>query len=196
MNGLLVAVEGPKSVGKSTLIERLKDIGETTDWLFTKEPTDTFDLSNEERLVGIRLAELIANDRARHIRDVIKPALDAGRVVITDRYILSSFVFHCLDGVDASDIAALNDTFPHPDVLVLIQCSPIMLKNRRHDSTLTRLSNTIPVADELLGYLTYTPKCRPISGEIFVGYNDTMSDCHMIARRLIDTIQSKRRADA
>jgi dTMP kinase len=131
MNGLLVSIEGPKSVGKTTLVKQLKLALETTDWLFTKEPTEKFDLGIEERFVGIRLAELIAEDRALHLQDVIEPALRAGRVVVRDRYTLSSFVFHCLDGVAASDIAALNDRFPRPDVLVLLQCSPTSLKSRR-----------------------------------------------------------------
>jgi dTMP kinase len=39
MNGLLVAVEGPKFVGKTTLVNELKRRPETRHWVFTKEPT-------------------------------------------------------------------------------------------------------------------------------------------------------------
>lgn len=193
MSGLLVALEGPKSVGKTTLVQQLKRTPQSADWLFTKEPTDRFDLRHEQRLSGVQLAELIAEDRARHVADVIEPAVRAGRVVVSDRYILSSFVFQGLDGVDAEYVAALNVEFPRPDMLLLLQCSPTtLLERRRRIGSRTRLSTTIPIGDELLGYLAYAPRCRPNSGEILLGYNETMSDCRLVADRLTADIQAKR----
>ncbi len=126
MKGMLVAIEGPKSVGKTTLIDHLRARASTADWLFTKEPTDSFDLSNEQRCVGGELAARIADDRARHVTEVIEPAMQRGQVVVTDRYVLSSFVFHCLDGVDERTIADLNSQFPPVDLLYILQCAHLL----------------------------------------------------------------------
>lgn len=197
MTGLLVAVEGPKSVGKTTLITRLRGTPSGTgDWVFTKEPTDAFDLGNEQQHAGVELAALIAEDRAQHVATVIQPALDRGLVVVTDRYVLSSFVFHCLDEVSEQAVADLNAQFPHPDILLVLQCSPSALADRRAKREVqTRLSSTIPPAADTLGYVTYANHCRPVSGEIMLGYNETMEDCSAIAERLITTVRAKRNAD-
>jgi dTMP kinase len=192
--GTLVAIEGPKYVGKTTLVTHLQARGfETRHWLFTKEPTASFDLGNEEKHVGVDLATLIVDDRSSHVRDVIQPALDEGLVVVTDRYVLSSFVFHCLDGVCVETVVELNAQFPRPDVLLVLQCSPGSLGRRRGGRGVhTRLLSAISPEAETLGYLTYADLCRPVSGEIGLGYNETMKDCDVIARRLIAAVQAKR----
>jgi dTMP kinase len=192
VSGLLVAVEGPKFVGKTLLVSQLKTrMSHTADWVFTKEPTDAFDLDNEQRHVGVTLAALIAQDRAKHVAEVITPALQRGQVVITDRYVLSSFAFHCMDGAHIEDIAGLNANFPTPDLLVLLQCSPSALKDRREKSKQTRLSSAISPEDDLLAYLTHANRCRPTSGEIVIGYHETMEDCQHIAERLIMDVNMK-----
>lgn len=193
MTGLLVAVEGPKAVGKSTLIDQLRADDRTADWLFTKEPTDSFDLSNEQREVGVELATLIAADRARHVREVIEPALHRDRTVVTDRYVLSSYAFHCPDGVDELVVSDLNRHFPRPDTLLVLQCAPRTLTQRRSRmASPTRLSSAISVEEDLLGYLTHARECRPASGEVLIGYNESMKDCRLIATRLIAEISYRR----
>ena len=197
MTGLLVAIEGPKSVGKTTLITQLKAKStETRDWIFTKEPTDSFNLGNEQQHVGADLAALIAEDRAQHLTEVIEPALRRGLVVVTDRYVLSSFVFHCLDGVSSDIVVGRNDQFPRPDLLLVLQCSPNTLKERRAKRRQqTRLSSAISPEAEILGYVTYADQCRPVSGEIVFVYNEIMEDCHIIAERLIADVRAKRSID-
>ncbi|TDD75062.1 dTMP kinase [Actinomadura rubrisoli] len=108
--GQLIAVEGPKAAGKTTLMavlaDRLCDLPVSP--VLTKEPTPAFDLDSEERLRGVELAAAIAQDRRRHVTEVVGPALAAGRIVICDRYLLSSLVFHSLDGVPHDVIEELN----------------------------------------------------------------------------------------
>ncbi|MEU7525976.1 hypothetical protein AB0A74_09600 [Saccharothrix sp. NPDC042600] len=194
MTGLLVAIEGPKYVGKSTVIAQLRSrSADTHDWVFTKEPTDAFDLGNEQNYRGADLARLIADDRARHIRDVIEPALQRGQVVITDRYVLSSFVFHCLDGVPVEVVADLNERFRRPDLLIILQSSAAALATRRASrTTQTRLSEAISSEAEILGYITYASRCRPISGEVLFCYNEVVTDCDQIAGRIIAEVCTKR----
>ena len=100
--GLLIAVEGGDGAGKSTQIARL------TRWLdargrsyvVTREPGGTplgravRDLLLHGGAVSARAETLLfAADRAHHVETVIRPALDAGQDVITDRFMESSSAY-------------------------------------------------------------------------------------------------------
>jgi dTMP kinase len=197
MAGLLVAIEGPKSVGKTTLVNTLKGRPETRRWVFTKEPTGNFDLGYEQRYTGLELTKRIASDRAAHLAEVIMPALGGGQVVVTDRYVLSSFAFHCRDGVEPDVVADLNREFRPPDILMVLLCSPITLGRRRTEqSQSTRLSEVISPEQDLLGYLAFADRCRPVFGRVDVGYHESMMDSAIIADQIItDVTAAAGRAD-
>jgi dTMP kinase len=104
--GLFVSFEGIDGVGKTTQVERLRayleDAGRSV--VVTREPGGTplgtairhLLLSNaaDSAPVSPRAeAMLYAADRAQHAHDVIRPALEAGSVVITDRYVDSSIAY-------------------------------------------------------------------------------------------------------
>ena len=96
MPGTFITFEGMDGSGKSTQLRLLNNFLRANGWnaLITREPGGT--------PVGLRLraalldatgevdplTELLvfAADRAQHVRRVIRPALEAGRVVISDRY--------------------------------------------------------------------------------------------------------------
>lgn len=186
MAGVLVAIEGPKLVGKTTLMSELKGRPETRRWVFTKEPTGNFDLRNEQQYAGMELASRIANDRAVHLAQVVTPALRRGQVVVTDRYVLSSFAFHCYDGVEPDVVASLNQAFHQPDVLMILLCSPETLRRRRAvRGRVTRLSDAITAEQDLVGYLTFADRCRSSSGMVGIGYHESMMDCVAVADRII-----------
>ncbi|HET7306062.1 MAG TPA: dTMP kinase [Segeticoccus sp.] len=100
--GLFVAFEGGDGAGKSTqarlLAEWLEARGRTV--RLTREPGGT-DLGGRIRelvLHGGHVAPraealLFAADRAHHVASLIRPALDRGEVVITDRYLDSSVAY-------------------------------------------------------------------------------------------------------
>jgi dTMP kinase len=185
--GLLIAIEGPKLAGKTTLVHELKQrTNETSQWVFTKEPTERFDLGNEQRLAGTELAERIAEDRRYHVDHLIAPALRAGLVVVTDRYVLSSYVFHCLDRVEPAVVAGLNRPFPRPDLLIILLCSPVTLEQRRAQrGRQTRLEAAIKPEQEICGYLTYAAHVRPHSEKITLWYHESMKDSRLIADTII-----------
>jgi dTMP kinase len=102
--GVFISFEGGEGSGKSTqskmLKEYLESIGETV--LLTREPGGTdlgvklrgILLANETGHISPRAEALIyAADRAHHVYSMIRPALDAGSVVITDRYLDSSIAY-------------------------------------------------------------------------------------------------------
>ena len=107
MSGLFVSFEGVDGVGKTTQVERLHAYleaqGRTV--VVTREPGGTA-LGKAIRqllLHGVdggavdiaprAEALLFAADRAQHVAETIRPALERGEVVITDRYLDSSLAY-------------------------------------------------------------------------------------------------------
>ncbi|MBW3595392.1 MAG: dTMP kinase [Actinobacteria bacterium] len=103
-NGYFVAFEGGEGAGKSTqmsaFVRWLEAQGE--DVVTTREPGGTaigdrirtLLLDNAASEMGPRTEALLyAADRAQHVSEVIKPALDAGKVVISDRFVDSSLAY-------------------------------------------------------------------------------------------------------
>ena len=102
--GVFIAFEGGEGSGKSTqtvlLKEYLESIGEQV--LTTREPGGT-ELGKSLRTILLDPATgaisprsealLYAADRAHHVYLTIRPALEAGQVVITDRYLDSSIAY-------------------------------------------------------------------------------------------------------
>ncbi|MFM1974000.1 MAG: hypothetical protein RLZZ345_1084 [Actinomycetota bacterium] len=102
-SGLFISFEGIDGVGKSTqldlLVQFLNEQGRTV--CRTLEPGGT-DLGREIReLLLHRKGEvapraealLFAADRAHHVATVVRPALERGEVVVTDRYLDSSVAY-------------------------------------------------------------------------------------------------------
>jgi dTMP kinase len=137
--GMLIAFEGGEGSGKSTQTRRLAEwLGEggvavTT----THEPGATaFGLkvrsilldSGDGALTPRAEALLFAADRAHHVDTVIRPALDRGDVVITDRYVDSSLAYQgagralSLDDIRRLSRWATNGL--RPDLTVLLDLDP------------------------------------------------------------------------
>jgi dTMP kinase len=102
--GLFISFEGGEGAGKSTQTKLLKEWlekqGETV--VLTREPGGTtlgnqirqILLDNNTGVISPRAEALMyAADRAHHVFSVVRPALDRGDVVITDRYIDSSIAY-------------------------------------------------------------------------------------------------------
>jgi dTMP kinase len=102
--GLFISFEGGEGAGKSTQTKLLKEWlekqGESV--VLTREPGGTtlgnqirqILLDNNTGVISPRSEALMyAADRAHHVYSVIRPALDRGEVVITDRYIDSSIAY-------------------------------------------------------------------------------------------------------
>lgn len=103
--GLFITVEGPDGAGKSTLIQGLKERLEARtarEVILTREPGGS-PLAEviREVLLDNRYGEmdgrtealLMAASRRQHIVDTILPALKAGKIVLSDRYVDSSLAY-------------------------------------------------------------------------------------------------------
>lgn len=127
---MLIAFEGGEGTGKSTQAALL---AERLDAVFTREPGGTaigsrirglvLDPANQE-LADRAEALLMAADRAQHVAEVIRPALDAGRIVVTDRFAGSSLAYQSygrglpLDEVEQLSRWATDGVWP--DLVVLL----------------------------------------------------------------------------
>lgn len=132
--GLLIALEGPDGAGKTTqarlLADRLTRHGHQV--TVTREPGGTLSGTAIRGLVldpNVPLAPtaemlLFAADRAQHLVEVIHPALNAGQVVVTDRFVGSSLVYQGIGrglGVDVvTEASRLTGAFDLPTVTVVI----------------------------------------------------------------------------
>ena len=135
-NGYFVAVDGPNGVGKSTLINAIKEklvlLGYVT--VITKEPTNSqlgmFLREYAEEHSGIEVACLVAADRYKHLTSEVIPALEKGYLVITDRYILSSLILQQMDGVSNEYILDLNSQIIKPDLQLVVFAEEEILQRR------------------------------------------------------------------
>ncbi len=121
MAGIFISMEGPDGAGKTTQIELLKAYLEKKGYeiLITREPGGTkiseairsiiLDRSNLE-MDYMTEALLYASARAQLVAEVIKPAIFAGKAVISDRFVDSSAVYQGMArGLGVENIYKINE---------------------------------------------------------------------------------------
>jgi dTMP kinase len=134
--GLFVSVDGPSAAGKSTIVEHLAQLlvasGEEVH--VTQEPScgPIGNLCREltETTTGYALAALYAADRYHHLTAEIRPQTDAGRTVISDRYVPSGLVMQRFDGLDMPFLWQLNERADKPDLAVILSADAAVISQR------------------------------------------------------------------
>ena len=136
MKGFIV-FEGCEGVGKSTqlrfLQEYLKEIGR--DAVFTREPGGTplaekiRNLILTEEMSAETEAALFAAARCDHIDNLILPSLKAGKLVVCDRYIDSSFAYQAYArGLGEEFIGKMNEYALKtcmPEAVIFLDMDPL-----------------------------------------------------------------------
>jgi dTMP kinase len=133
--GLLIVFEGIDGSGKSTQCRMLAD-------LLNKKGIANISLAEPTRgKWGMKIRQLLAkgrngisaneelewfmNDRREDVKQNIKPALSAGKVVLMDRYYFSTAAYQGALGFDPQEIRANNEKFaPIPDRVLVFHNSP------------------------------------------------------------------------
>ncbi len=134
--GCLIVFEGIEGSGKSTAARNLEKYLATKEYkvLWTREPTiSKIGTLIESILTGsTQVAEesiplLFAADRADHTQRVILPAMSKGSIVISDRYIHSSFAYQRSGMGTAFDLEWLQEINKYattPDLVIFLDISP------------------------------------------------------------------------
>lgn len=147
--GVLVTVDGPGAVGKTTTISML-----TAALTDAGLPVHATTQPSQSRLGdairhgtytyrGMALACLVAGDRHHQLATEILPALTRGHIVLCDRYLPSSLVLQRRDGLTAAQIWQLNAGVRTPDLAVILTADPTTLTERlRVRGTHTRFETT------------------------------------------------------
>lgn len=129
MKGKFITVEGLDGCGKSTHVKLLAK------WLrqkgfkvvCTDEPTDgPMGKIIKRLLVGkvkvpteVEVA-LFAADRMKHLSGLIMPSVEAGKIVLNERYIYSSLAYQHARGVSRAIVRKANEMAPPPDLAILV----------------------------------------------------------------------------
>lgn len=165
---MFIVIEGIDGTGKSTQARKLAEhfTADGREVVLSREPTDgpwgallrnsaeTGRLSPEEEL------ETFLKDRRQHVEQLIAPALEAGKIVILDRYYFSTMAYQGARGFDPQKIREDNEAFaPVPDFLLILDLDV--------DIALTRIGSRGDTANEF-EQRANLERCR----EIFLSVKD------------------------
>jgi dTMP kinase len=120
MNSIFISFEGPEGAGKSTVLSKiLPELSKLREVVATREPGGvriaedirSIVLSRENTALDAKSEMLLfAAARRVHLLEKIKPALDAGKVVLVDRFIDSSVAYQgYAGGVRVDEVKWLNN---------------------------------------------------------------------------------------
>ena len=138
-SGLLIVFEGTDGTGKSTqlqlLAQTLQEKGLPV--VITREPTDgTYGkqirelYANRDAVSREEELNLFLADRREHVDQLLVPALQSGKIILCDRYYLSTVAYQGAAGLDPAHILARNDFAPVPDLALLFH-APIQTGVKR-----------------------------------------------------------------
>lgn len=141
MTGVFVVFEGGEGSGKSTQAARL---AERLGAVLTLEPGGT---ATGVRLRAVVLGDgpaglaprtealLMAADRAQHVAEVVRPALEAGRDVVSDRFSGSTLAYQGYGrGLDLDELARLSRWASEglePELVLLLDVDQEVAASRR-----------------------------------------------------------------
>ena len=143
--GLFITFEGPDGCGKTSIINLLKEYYKNNEKIiFTREPGGTkisekireIILSNDNSEMSARTEALLYSaSRAQHIDELIKPNLEKGNVIISDRFVLSSLAYQGggrelgVENVKKINDFAINGV--NPDMVIFFYVDPLTTLKRK-----------------------------------------------------------------
>ena len=152
MRGKFITFEGCEGSGKSTQIrllsEKLNEAG--VDFIVTREPGGSEIAEQIRRIIldggNDKMCDecealLYAAARIQHLKEIVEPALSAGKLVICDRYVDSSLAYQgAARGLGEKYVKEINsvalESYP-PDLTVFLNISPDKAFERKHGADLS-----------------------------------------------------------
>jgi dTMP kinase len=174
--GVFICIEGLDASGKTThahrLVRNLRRKG--FDALYTTEPSRgeigrfirTYILQRKRRVPSVVEALLFAVDRVDHVEKEIKPMLEKGKIVVSDRYVYSTLAYQGAAGLDIEWIEEINRLALSPDLVIYIDVPPevVVKRIRRKKSVMERLETQRRVREVYMKFVG-NGKLVPIDGD-------------------------------
>ena len=143
--GLFITFEGPDGCGKTSIINLIKEYYKDNEKIiFTREPGGTkisekireIILSNDNANMSPRTEALLYSaSRAQHIDELIKPNLEKGNIVVSDRFVLSSLAYQGGGReLGVEDVRKINDfaiNGVNPDMIIFFYVDPLTTLKRK-----------------------------------------------------------------
>jgi dTMP kinase len=149
--GCLVNIEGIDGAGKTTQLRLLRDWLRKSgiDAVILKEPTEGVygrqirqSAAAHEQVSPAEEMRLFMLDRREDVRQNILPALEAGKLVVMDRYYQSNMAYQGARGLDPWKIGTENEQFsPVPDLVIVLDIDPALGLSRITNSRKTALDS-------------------------------------------------------
>lgn len=146
MPGVFITLEGPDGSGKSTFTNKISEYMKNKDinFIVTREPGGTpigekirnIILDNDNINMGAETEALLyAAARSQHIHEKIIPALKEGKIVISDRFLLSSLAYQGVGrGLGIENVKMINDfglRGIYPDLILFFHVDPEVTLERK-----------------------------------------------------------------
>jgi dTMP kinase len=140
--GIFICIEGLDGSGKTThahrLVRNLQSKG--FDSIYTTEPSRgelgkfirEIILDRKNRVPRVVEAILFAVDRVEHFEKDVKPELDKGKIVVSDRCVYSSLSYQGAAGLDLEWIKIINRLALSSNITFYISVSPEAVIKRIH----------------------------------------------------------------
>lgn len=140
--GLLIVFEGIDGAGTSTqlplLTAHIKKKDKYQDVMETHEPWDNDEIKRrlaedkDAYVGGLQLAQLFVQDRTEHTKRLIRPNLQAGVIVETDRYSMSTCSYQMAQGVPIERLIEMHNDrgILIPDLTLVIHADREVAKRR------------------------------------------------------------------
>lgn len=201
-NGVFIVVDGIDGAGKTTQVQRFTELfekaGEAV--VCSKEPTNgPWGKRIRESATGGRMElrdelDAFVQDRTEHVQNLIQPSLDAGKIVIVDRYFYSTITYQGVRGGDVGELTRLmREGFPVPDVAFVLDLPAPLAVSRISDSrgdTPNEFENTDSLAAIRNLFLQLSEDCPEIKMIDSAVNEDQVSA--QIAKHLESIIRDKR----
>lgn len=146
MRGKFITLEGPDGSGKSTMLGKIEEYlnKRNIEYIVSREPGGTkigedirniiLDVDNHKMCAETE-ALLYAASRAQHVHEKIIPALEEDKVVICDRFLLSSLAYQGVGReLGIEEVKSINDFGTNnlnPDLILFFHVDPEVTLKRK-----------------------------------------------------------------
>lgn len=191
--GVLIAIEGLDGAGKTSIARTLHEVLLNCGFrsVYTYEPysnaiREIFEFGTLKLTPEVEALLMVA-DRYSHYVEIVKPELDAGGIVILDRYMYSTIAYQGSIGVDLEWLESLHRYLPKPDICIYLDIDPELGLRRKAGSERPKLKyfetiERLKRAREI--YLDLVSKGKMV-------LVDASQDLHLVLGRVLEIVEER-----